>query len=305
MRFFFAIINAQNILYHNSDHLLTVLTRSLTANYFLLFNLGYRIITARPLPNRTIQNTKSMKLTQLTLIATMVAATSALHAATVTYSDTWGNPSAPVLTLPSGDVVASAAFNSEVISLPQFDPLLGTLTQISLTLRNTRVVIDYTILANAGANRTVGAGGLTATGSIDLIENRGGPGLSFTGSGSTGTFGAFTFVPSGGSFTFEDQVAILSGGITSSAPADLLAYTGAGFVSFNFGPFSPTQGSAQGSGTISGDGGTQLLSGSAGIVDVTYTYDLPPSGVPEPASGLFGLLVTGVLFGARRRSVRS
>ena len=230
-----------------------------------------------------------MKVTfwQLLSAMTLVAIASTVNAATVSYDDTFG-PSA----------VASPTI---IVPLPKFDPALGTLTKVTLTLdaETSAGTIDWDNEAGVASDIDLGIGAEvtgTVPGSPSVLTVVAVP--LQVGSGSVDAdndaaadfIGSDAFSVSGGSGSDSDM------DMTTAAP-DLLFFT-ASFLgeTFNteidslvetflsttggFGPINPVPGLAE------------------GLVTVTYEY----TAVPEPGTlALATIAAIGLGLAVRRR----
>lgn len=214
--------------------------------------------------------------------AALLAATAA-NAATVSYSHTSANSTAPY---------------TDSFTLPAFNAALGTLTGVSVSFSASGSasidVVNGNTTARAFSNATAVVTA-TITGPASLSQQvslSAGPVADTVAArpGGPGTFG--TFSASGLTVT----------GSASANPANLAAYTNPpAAVNLNFSvDFSD--------GNYTGTAGSGVFFGGSanvgGITTITYTYDAappPPPPVPAPATlALFGLGL-GLVGFARRR----
>jgi hypothetical protein len=189
-------------------------------------------------------------------------------------------------------------------SVPQFNPTLGTLTNINVEL-DTSFTTSIIITNSSGAASNGSADTQVTEGITNgTITNAAFP-MTFTGS----TVGKMRNVPSngvsyvlsaGGTTTEADSGSDSSTSNFNSGPA-LTLFTGLGNVTMNIGTFTETQLSNTG-GVTSAAQVTQDTLGATFI----YTYTpAGPGGTPEP--GAWGLLCagsTGGLVFLRRRRAR-
>ncbi|HEX4145103.1 MAG TPA: PEP-CTERM sorting domain-containing protein [Pirellulales bacterium] len=219
-------------------------------------------------------------LTALALFAALLGIAGSAHATLESFNFSYGPD-----TIPEG--------YSLVGSLPQFDPSLGTLTEVDLTLSSTTsagiiqfqnlAVVPTTGMLGIGATVMVyGPSSLTAT-AVPLQEapfsvtSNINPPDTYTG------LDAFTL--SGGSGSDSDTASLYSG---------FSGYVGLGTF--------PVHGSSSLATLLTTDGGYGPTAPSAGSTsgEVTVTYTYTP--VPEPGSVvLLGLGAAGLFWAARRR----
>jgi|GEM_PF-2732071 len=208
----------------------------------------------------------------LTLLFALLVVSAPAKAATLNFSDTYGPSPVPFGAAP-------------LATLPLFDPALGTLTKVTLTLdantsagtiawdNEASVATDVTL--GIGAEVTaVGLAGITAV-AVPL---------------QTGTMlGVDADNDGAADFVGSDSFAV-TGGSGSDSDMDMLS-TGLG-VYIGLGTFDVTVSSSV-STFLSTTGGFGPIDPTPGVTDgtVTVTYDFTP--VPEPGTLL--LLVSGLL----------
>jgi hypothetical protein len=223
------------------------------------------------------------------LVVAMTFAASA-KAATITFM------------LPFGPIPVTTA-NGVIGSLSLFDPDLGTLTNVELSLDVTTT--DNSIIfdneAGSGGSVTLGVGATVTAqdGGMNLSALIANPNETNMGTVDADNDAAADFVGSdslaitGGMGTDSDSDSSMVGGV-------LAAFTGAGDPN-PVGTFNVTLGSSidQSLSTSGAFGPQQVDEGTiSGTITVTYTYD--DGGIPTPAALPAGLALMGML-GLRRR----
>jgi len=192
---------------------------------------------------------------------------------------THGMASAAVVSFSSAFGPTKTDFTTGTLTLQSFNPTIGTLTGVQLSLNGT---------GNFGGTVT-NSGGMAET--FTLNEN-----TTLTISSATaGLNGLNTNFASSQTFTGLAPGATASFGpfsptsTTTTIPSNLTA--------FQAGPLSFTAATLTGTSTMGGGGNvtTSFDTVASGVVTVIYTYDARPAAVPEPASmallsaGLAGL----------------
>jgi hypothetical protein len=179
-----------------------------------------------------------------------------------------------------------------VLSLPEFDTSLGSLTGIQVTLNTTGLLEAEVENVGAAASFTSAAasGPITVSGPDGAAASVTPPTASFSGSIGSGT-------PSSPVFTFGPQTSLAGAGVSQVPASDFAAYEASGGGSLDF-PLN-----AVFNGSFSGNGVSSLsFTGNAsvyGSVEVDYTYS---AAVPEPEDLLsLGLLCFGAFAGLRHR----
>jgi len=217
----------------------------------------------------------------LALLLAPLALASAAHGATIQFSDTFGPAALPVSVTPLATVPLSL-----------FDPALGTLTKVTLTLdaNTSGGTIAWDNEAPISTDITLGIGGeVTAVGLAGVtaiavpLQTDSATGIDADNDGAADFIGTDAFSVVGGSGSDSDSGVLTSGlapyiglgtfDVTVSGVYDIYLSTTGGF-----GPVDPV----------------------AGITDgtVTVTYEYTP--VPEPSTAL--LVAGGLLgLGAQRR----
>lgn len=221
-----------------------------------------------------------------TTFAAIVAATAmtgAASAATVSYSDTLD--------------FQSTNFADQVLSLTQFDPTLGTLNSVSVTL-------DGTVLGNAsGESRDAASATVTLNLSAEITASTAAlDSLAVVLPVASESFAATAF---DGSIDFGGTSGVSLTGLTATESAfsmltgtDMAEFIGAGTVDILIG----ASGIAYGSGA--GNLITEFATEAGANVTVVYDYDpsvTPPAPVPLPAGLPLLALGMGALAIARRR----
>jgi hypothetical protein len=209
----------------------------------------------------------------LFLIAALgLLATSALGTPSQAASVTYDSSVVPLQSIPF----------SYVLSLPKFDPSLGTLTGVTLSV-DASVLGMVQIFNISGTTKSF----TNATASVPMTAT--GPGGVVATTTATAVVASGTAAPGLNSYP---PVLGLSQGLAPVAPVNFGLYEGVG--TFN-GTLAVTAASGTFGGT--GGGGSLFFGGTAeagGAINVEYTYT--PSVVPEPTSmALLGIGMTSFL----------
>jgi hypothetical protein len=172
----------------------------------------------------------------------------------------------------SGTVGFGSGFT---ITLPRFDPALGTLTGVEIAAEGTATtwVVE---LAFTSCLQFSDGNGLCMSETATAINTGAtlsvsGPGILASATGPA-TIGTCTTEPFEGDVCFADAESIATLD-ASASPTDFVPFVGAGDVTFTFGLPEP-----------------ETLLGGEGSVALTYSY--APAQVPVPAAGL--LLIGGL-----------
>lgn len=218
-----------------------------------------------------------MKLSSLAVAASLVFASVAAQAVTISYSDTSTFPSVPF---------------SETLTLPKFNSSFGTLIGAKLTLDfNVVASIDVINLGNSAASFT------SATASFPVsVTSNGADATTFsataTASAAGGSVSANEILTVPGSASGSAVQAVLEGGLPSyiGGSSDTITFT-----------------LLANDGTYTGVGPTSLLFGGSGNVvgtlTVEYDYTAPTSPIPEPSTAVLmglGMLAIGASLRKRR-----
>jgi xanthosine utilization system XapX-like protein len=173
---------------------------------------------------------------------------------------------------------------SYTLPVQQFNPSLGTLTGVTISVDAT-VTADIQIINTTGADQTF----TDATASIPVTVT--GPAGVMAATTATGTIASGIAAPGMNSFP-----GVTGSSTGTEAVSDFTPYVGTG-------TFLGTIAVTASNGTYSGSGPTGLFFGGSvlagGKIDVTYTF----IAVPEPASmSLLGIGIVGLL--AYRRLIK-
>lgn len=219
----------------------------------------------------------------------LVGGIATAHAAVITYTDSFDD----LLT----DI------NNQNLSVSMFDPSLGTLTGVQVTLSGVYSVDSLFLTNNGGTDASISynafgqydataAAGNTVTGLAASYSIDDG---SFWGSevakAWSGVISAGETVDAGSGF-FDETFVI------NIAAADIASFAGNGTFGYDFTTISGNQMMGAGSNNV-----TSAVTNTAdGSLSVTYTYT-PASSVPEPATMLlFGTGIIGFA-GLRRKKM--
>lgn len=222
-----------------------------------------------------------MKFVSGAIVAGAMMLSTAASAATVVYSS---------------NVIAPKTTNyNDVLSIPQFDPALGTLQSIKVTLfGNLKGFVRFESL---DATATTVTTNLTA--SLTLTRPDGSTIVvtipAFSDTRTVAAFDGTLDFDGASGFTSPELIASSSNFVTLVSAADLALFTGPGILN---GPLL-----AAGISSASGAGNlvTQFSTEAGGYASVEYTY----AAVPE--AGTWALMLSGfglVGYSMRRRSVK-
>ena len=185
---------------------------------------------------------------------------------------------------------ATTDFTNSTITLPKFDPTLGTLTEVDLseslngvfngTVTNTSAgAANFRVTEDVNLVLSTGATPLLTPGGVDLLATQTYTGLA---AGASSPFGPFT--P-----TVADSAVYTSGSLFN-------AFVGPGNIGFTLSTLTGTT-------TLGGGGNiTNAINTTAGGT-VTVLYRFQTSSVPEPGTFamLVGMGISGSAFLIRRK----
>ncbi len=219
------------------------------------------------------------------------AAAMPARAAVETFMAYYGSSSVPLVVADDGQTTFPIALN-----LPRFDPSLGTLTDIILTLSSTDIVgsevKDITGSAQSYSGARVSGATVTVTGP-NLLQTSSSP----LGAGPfSGTVAPYSVVHAG------STTGVAPASTTPVQPSDFDNYTGSGMVSVGL---SASTSAALSSGSGAGDPSPFFgwYADSYGSVEIEYDY----VAVPEPGTffaGLAAMSVCGIESARRLRRNR-
>lgn len=190
----------------------------------------------------------------------------------------------------------NTSFTNVPLNLQQFDPTLGTLTGISITLNGSvNSTIRFESL-DGQPSTIVGTSAATVT-----LSRPGGSPIVVTLPTQTRTANVAAFdgtIDFGGASgaTFSDVIGTQSETAVLTSAGDFALFTGTGFVAALL--------SATGNSSVSGAGNliSQIATQASGQASITYTYDaLVDNGVPEPMSWAMMTGGFALIGGALRR----
>ena len=191
-------------------------------------------------------------------------------------------------------------FSGQTGTVAQFDPTLGTLTQVIITLSGGGTT-DINVTANVAGNPTSFSQLATSVamqltdptdGSISLIASElgGVPGL-----------GAYTPLVVVNGTPYDSGVLSMSGSpVNQTLTSSLTSFIGLGTVTFDLAALATTSTTSSGGNFTAG----QVTDASGGVT-VEYDYNPPPTGTPEPGTlTLFGTGLLGLAGLVRRKFAR-
>lgn len=176
--------------------------------------------------------------------------------------------------------------DDESVTFDLFDPALGTLTGVELSL-DSDLALGVEVTATGGP-QDIGLATLFG----DVNAEVGALSLS-----DPYALSAFCIPSTGSCSGFSSTVIAFDDSVTSSDPVDLASFTGSGSIMGDLGGFA----SLFSAGAATGASGDAEWSGTLTLI---YTYE--PAGTPVPGPGTLVLLGTGMVAigGAARRRGR-
>jgi len=235
---------------------------------------------------------KTRILNPVFVAVALAAAAMPARAAVETFIADYGSPSAPMVVADDGQTTFPIALN-----LSKFDPSLGTLTDIILTLSSTDIVgsevLNITGSAQSYSGASVSGGVVTVTGPNSLQTSS----SPLSAGPFSGTVAPYSVVHAG------STTGVAPASTTPVQPTDFGNYTGSGMVSVGLSASaSPAHSSGSGTGSPSPFFG--WYADSYGSVEIEYDY----TAVPEPGTmcaGLAAMSVCGIELARRLRQIRS
>jgi hypothetical protein len=232
---------------------------------------------------------KTRILNPVFVAVALAAAAMPARAAVETFIADYGSSPAPGVVADNGQTTFPIALN-----LSKFDPSLGTLNDIILTLSSTDIVGSEVLNVTGSTQSYLGASVSGATVTVTGPDSLQTSSLPMSAGPFSGTVAPNSVVHAGS--TTEVATAIT----VHVQPADFGNYTGSGVVSVGL---SASSSSAQ----PSGSGSPSLFFGwyadGYGSVEIEYDY----TAVPEPGTmcaGLAAISVCGIELARRLRQIR-
>ncbi len=208
----------------------------------------------------------------LSLLATVSAMSISAFGAQISYSHTTTAQTTPF---------------SDAFTLTSFNPALGTLTAIAIDFSSTTT-------ANLSVFNSTGSAGSFTNGSASVPLTVTGPTGVTNNVTATSTFASGAYGAPAGPYSYPGSPVNTVAPTFNVASANFASYTqpGAANVGFTVAGNSGTYGGTAANGVFFSGNAT-----AGGTTTITYTYTVPSTGTPEPATmGLLGSALVGLGF---------
>ena len=189
-------------------------------------------------------------------------------------------------------------FLGQTGTVAQFDPSLGTLTQVIITLTGGGTT-DINVTANNPTSAT-DFSQLATSVSMQLTDPTDGA-VNPIAAASGGPTIPYPYLVVTSSTPYDSGVLSMSGTpVNQTLTSSLTSFIGLGLVTFDLSAFATTTTSSTGGNFTAGQ-----ITDASGGVSVEYDYNPPPTGTPEPGTlTLFGTGLLGLAGLVRRKFAR-